>query len=143
MLDQLVGKWLMQGTIAGNETRHDIEAKWVLGHYYLQLNEVSREMTVDGEPEYEATVLIGWDDTSDQYVCLWLDNTGGSGLSSGVIGRAKREGNQLPFVFRLPDESIIYNTFTRDPDNDTWEWLIDSEENGQRKIFARVKLIRQ
>src|SRR5579872_4632366 len=30
LLDHLAGNWVLQGTIAGKETTHDVEAAWVL-----------------------------------------------------------------------------------------------------------------
>jgi hypothetical protein len=39
LLDHLTGNWILQGTIAGHETTHDIEAEWVLGHEYVRLHE--------------------------------------------------------------------------------------------------------
>ncbi len=30
LLDRLTGNWILQGTIAGHETTHDIESEWVL-----------------------------------------------------------------------------------------------------------------
>src|SRR5208282_4812975 len=32
LLDHLAGKWVLQGTIAGQETTHDVDADWVLDH---------------------------------------------------------------------------------------------------------------
>jgi hypothetical protein len=43
LLDHLAGSWVLQGTIAGRPTTHDITAEWVLAHQYLRLQEVSRE----------------------------------------------------------------------------------------------------
>jgi hypothetical protein len=31
-LDHLIGTWVLQGTIAGSETGHEVTAEWVLGH---------------------------------------------------------------------------------------------------------------
>ena len=42
LLDHMVGKWVLRGTIGGAETTHDIYAEWVLGHEYVRLHEVSR-----------------------------------------------------------------------------------------------------
>ena len=42
LLDRLAGSWLLQGTIAGHETAHDIESEWELNHEYLRLHETSR-----------------------------------------------------------------------------------------------------
>src|SRR5580692_248082 len=45
LLDHLAGSWILQGTIAGRETTHDIESEWVLGHEYLRIHETSREVS--------------------------------------------------------------------------------------------------
>ncbi len=111
LLDHLAGYWVLRGTIAGTETTHHIVSEWVLGHYYLRLHEVSREKSDGGEPVYEAIVFIGWDEPSNQYTCLWLDSTGGSGLSAEAFGHAKKSGDDLAFVFKAGDGSIIHTTF--------------------------------
>ena len=143
LLDHLAGNWVLRGTIAGSETTHDIAAEWVLGHQYLRFHEVSHEKGGGDVPEYEAIVFIGWDQPSNQYACLWLDSTGGGGLDAQVIGHAKPSGDDLAFVFELDDGGIIYTTFAYDRETDTWQWLIDVEESGETKPFARVALTRQ
>ena len=42
LLDHLVGKWVLRGTIAGKETTHDVTAEWVLDHHYVMIHEISR-----------------------------------------------------------------------------------------------------
>lgn len=143
LLDHMIGKWVLQGTIAGRETTHDIVVEWVLGHQYVQLHEISREKNATGEAVYEALVFIGWDQTSNQYACLWLDVTGGGGLSAQAIGHAERKGNSIAFLFKGSDGSIFHTTFVYDKDTDTWHWLMDGEENGTLQPFARVKLTRK
>jgi hypothetical protein len=143
LLDQLVGRWIMTGTIAGAEVTHDVDAGWVLGHNYLRIGDISREMTAAGAPEYEAIVFIGWDATRAEYDCLWLDVTGGGGLTGEGIGRGTRAGDDIPFVFALPDGSVIYNTFVYRRATDSWEWHIDNESDGKRTPFARVTLHRR
>ena len=143
LLDHLAGNWVLRGTIAGAETTHDIAAEWVLGHQYLRFHEVSREKDSGDAPEYEAIVFIGWDQPSNQYACLWLDSTGGGGLDAQVIGHAKPSGDDLAFVFELDDGGIIYTTFAYNRETDTWQWLIDVQESGNIRPFARVALTRQ
>lgn len=58
LLDRLSGNWILQGTIAGHETTHDIESEWVLNHEYLRLHETSREKNAKGQPAYEAIIFI-------------------------------------------------------------------------------------
>jgi hypothetical protein len=41
------------------------------------------------------------------------------------------------------DGNVFHTTFVYDSDADTWQWLMDSEENGKLQPFARVKLTRK
>ena len=143
LLDHLVGKWVLQGTIAGQKTTHDVRTAWVLGHEYLRLNEVAREKDARGRPAYEAIVLIGWDKAAAEYVCLWLDTTSGGGLAAQTLGRAKRGGDEIAFLFTSADGSLFRTTFAYSRSADSWQWLMDSEEGGKRQPFARVKLSRK
>ena len=142
LLDRMIGKWILRGAIGGNETTHDVVFEWVLGHQYVQFHEVSREKDVNGQPAYEAIVFIGWDQPSAGYACLWLDNTGGGGLTGQAIGHAKREGNEMPFLFHGADDSLFHTTFAYDKASDTWRWTMDGEEGGKLQPFARVTLTR-
>jgi hypothetical protein len=112
LLDRLAGCWIMQGIIAGQEITHDLEISWILQHQYLRMNEISREKDPDRTAVYEALVIIGWDPKLEKYACLWLDVTGGYGLDAGTIGHAARNGNELPFVFKINSENSFHNTFT-------------------------------
>ncbi len=143
LLDHFIGKWVLQGTIEGKETTHDVIVEWVLGHQYVQFHEVSREKNSNGEAMYEAIVFIGWDQSSDQYACFWLDGTSGNGLSNQVIGHAKRNGDKIAFLFKFSDSSLFHTIFLYDRSSDTWQWLMDDEENGKLQPFSRVKLTRQ
>jgi hypothetical protein len=138
LLDDFTGNWILTGKIAGDDVIHSIDARWVLGHQYLQFD----ESTEKGEIDYEATVFIGWDETSGQYVCKWLDSTGGSGLSNGVLGYAERSEDELAFVFG-DDAGRFHTTFSYDRANDTWYWTMDSEKEGQFKPFARLTMRRK
>ena len=141
LLDRLSGSWILQGTIAGHETTHDIESEWVLNHEYLRLHETSREKNAQGQPAYEAIVFIEWDESSNEYKCLWLDSTGGGGLSAPVA-LGKRGNDEITFLFGEKD-SGIHTTFAYSKGADTWNWLIDNEEGGKLTSFARVKLTRK
>lgn len=143
LLDRMTGIWILKGTIAGQEVTHDIEVSWILEHQYLQITEISREKDADGTAAYEALVLIGWDSGLNKYACLWLDVTGGGGLSANAItGYAKRNGDEIPFLFKSNEESTWHTTFAYDRNTDTWQWNMDGEDNGKFKPFARVKLTR-
>jgi hypothetical protein len=141
LLDHLTGSWVLQGTIAGHETTHDVEAEWVLDHEYLRLHETSREKNAQGQPTYEAIVLIEWDEASAEYGCLWLDSTGGGGLAA-PIAEGKRGNDQIAFLFRGKD-SGVHTTFVYSKATDSWNWLIDNEDGGKLTSFARVTLTRK
>jgi hypothetical protein len=143
LLDRLTGSWILQGTIAGHQTTHDIESEWVLGHEYLRLHETSREKNARGQPAYEAIIMIEWDESSSEYRCLWLDSTGGGGLSA-PISRGKRGNDEIAFLFRDKDkDSGARTTFAYSKATDSWSWLIDNEDGGKLTPFARVKLTRK
>jgi len=139
LLDKMTGEWIIKGTIARKETTHDVSINWVLGHQYIQIHEVSREKNASSQPEYEAIVYIGWDAASNSYTCLWLDVTGSGGLMGDAVAHAKRDGDSLPFFFNISG-SLFHTTFVFDKNRDTWQWIMDNEENGKLKPFARVVL---
>src|ERR1700722_18594310 len=143
LLDRLAGTWILQGTIAGQETTHDIESEWVLSHEYLRLYESSREKNTQGQPAYEAIVFIEWDQSSNEYRCLWLDSTAGGGLAA-PMAQGKRGNDEIAFFFRSNDrDSGVHTTFVYNKGTDTWNWLIDNEYLGKITPFARVKLTRK
>lgn len=143
LFERLVGRWVLQGTIDGRQTTHDVDADLVLNKGYVRLHEVSREKDDKGAPQYEALVFISVDAKSGEYACLWLDTTSSSGLSNGGIARGKPEGNTIPFLFTLANGEVFHNTFIYTPDSDSWRWELDGETNGKREPFARVTLTRR
>jgi hypothetical protein len=143
LLDHLAGKWLLQGTVGKQSVTHDLDAEWVLQHHYLRFHEVSREKNDKGDPQYEATVFVGWNEKTRQYSCVWLDVYGG--LTSESIGVAapkeKEKENELAFVFTDEHgETSLTNTYIYDPRTNTWENRIDNIVKGEAKPFARFKL---
>ena len=143
LLDRMTGKWVLRGTIDGQETTHDIDAGWVLNHEYLQIREVSREKDVNGKPLYEAIVYLCWEQGKSQYSCLWLDNTGNGGLSSQAVGHAKTDGNKIGLLFSFGGGGLFHTNFIYDKGNDSWLWTMDGEQNGKLQPFARVALTRE
>jgi hypothetical protein len=152
LLDHLAGKWLMEGTIAGQRTKHDLDAEWVLDHHYLRIHEVSEEKKADGKPQYEAMVFIAWNEEtkSDQtknaqpkhYSCAWLDVYGS--FSAASIGVAPPSENELAFLFKNEKGELDFsNDFVYDAKSDTWSDALDNIVNGAKKEFGRVKLTRR
>jgi hypothetical protein len=75
LLDRLVGTWVLQGTIGGQQTTHDIQADWVLAHGYVRLHEVSREKGADGSPFHNTFV---YDRQADSWQWLMDGEQGGT-----------------------------------------------------------------
>jgi hypothetical protein len=108
----------------------------------LAFHEVSREKHAKGEPQYEATVFIAWNEKSKQYACAWLDVDGGA--SGESIGLAMPKENELAFVFNDEHgQPSFTNTFTYDPKTDTWQNQLDNVVKGVAKPFARFSLTKQ
>lgn len=142
LLDCMIGTWVLSGTIDGQQTTHDVVVEWVLAHQYLQFHEVSRELNASGGPAYEAIVYIGWDAPAGQYACLWLDVTGGGGLSARAIGHGKRDGERMSFLFTI-GASQFHTTFDYARKRGEWQWFMDDEENGRLVPFARMTMARK
>jgi hypothetical protein len=139
LLDHLAGKWLLQGAVGKTPTTHDFDAEWTLQHHYLRFREVSRDKNDKGEPQYEATVFIAWNEKTKQYSCVWLDVYGGATVES--IGVATPKENELAFVFTDEHgDPTFTNTFIYDPKTNTWENQLDNVVKGVAKPFARFKL---
>jgi len=140
LLDHMIGSWILRGNVEGRETTHDVTAEWILGHEYVQIHEVSREKDAQGRPQYEAVILIERNPKSGEYACQWLDSTGGGALFTQVIGHGERDGDKIPFLFKMNDGSLFHNTFVYNSAGDTWQWILDGEEKGKLKPFARLEL---
>jgi hypothetical protein len=141
LLDHLQGHWVLRGTIMGQPNTHDIDARWVLGHQYLRLDEASREKKLDGQPDYEASVHLGWDAKAGRYLAIWLDVWGGFGAAT--VGYAAKTGDEIRYLFDDGKGGLFHTTFIYDRKADTWEWQMDNDEKGKRRPFLRAKLTRQ
>jgi hypothetical protein len=140
---QLVGHWVLEGTLAGKQTTHDFDAQWILNREYVQIHEVSREKKADGSPQYEAIIYVDWNEQRHEYSCLWLDSTEAANFRQLVIGYAKPEPNKIPFVFDYRKGETFHNTFTYDKKTDSWESVLEDHKDGKVELFGRVRLTRK
>jgi len=143
LLGRLIGRWVLQGTISGRPTTHDVTFEWLLNHTYVQMHEVSRERAENGTPAYEAVVLFTRDPGTGEYACLWLDITGVNAFRPEGIGRGMAVGDSIPFLFGYSDSTSFHTTFVYDRRADAWQWHMDNDTRGVRRPFARVTLTRQ
>lgn len=143
LMNHLVGSWTMTGTLGGKQTVHDVEAGWVLRREYLRFHEVSRERSADGTPAYEAIVLLSWHVKTSEFMCLWLDNTAGGGLSPQGIARGRQSGDAIPLVFTVSQRESLHTTFAYNRSADTWRLTIDDIIDGKSDRFGDVTLTRK
>ena len=141
LLDRLAGHWVMTGRLGDKSVTHDIDAKWVLNREYLRLHEVSGEKDASGAPKYEAIIFFSFDPKTSEYLCLWLDNTDGGGLSV-PIARGKKAGDAIPLVFILHGREALHTTFTYSKGTDTWQITIDDVTGSKPERFGDVQLTR-
>jgi hypothetical protein len=136
LVEQLSGDWSMVGAVRGRPAADRLHGDWVLNHQFLRL-----EMRDVAEPPaYQATVYIGYDNTSERYVAHWLDSTGARFCET--LGFGVRVGNEVRLVFEYPD-GPFHTTFTLDPGTRSWAVLMqDRGPDGAWREFAHYALRR-
>jgi hypothetical protein len=140
---RLIGAWVLRGTIARQQTVHDVTFEWLLNREYVQMHEISRERDPNGTPAYEAVVLFGRDPKTGAYACTWMDNTAAAAFPLEGTGRGSVAGDSLPFIFHYTRTTSFHTTFVYDRRNDSWQWHMDNDSSGVRRPFARVTLTRR
>ncbi|PWU14337.1 MAG: hypothetical protein C5B50_17305 [Verrucomicrobia bacterium] len=147
LLDHLIGRWVLSGTIAGKKTTHKVSAEWILNHGYVQLHELSREKVAGGRPAYEALIFISFDSGADEFSCLWLDSTTNSAFTPEGVGHAKvtkEAPNAIPFVFKDSAGHVTFeNTFVYDQKSNSWEWIMANVTDDKKKPFGHVRLVKK
>ena len=143
LFQRLVGHWVLRGTIAHQQTVHDVTFEWLLDRTYVQMHEVSRERAPRGTPAYEAVVLFGRDPKTGAYACMWMDNTGAAAFPPEGTGRGSVAGDSIPFLFHYTATARFHTIFVYDRAKDSWQWHMDNDSAGVRRPFARVTLTRR
>jgi len=143
LFPRLIGHWVLRGTIAHEQTVHDVTFAWLLGREYVQMHEVARTPALNGTT-YEAVVLFGRDPQTGAYDCMWLDNTAAAAFDDPRgIGRGSVAGDSVPFLFRYTATDSFHTTFVYNRATDSWQWHMDNDSSGVRRPFARVTLTRR
>jgi hypothetical protein len=137
-LDHFAGDWSVVRKMGNGRTADTtVHGEWVLKHHFIELHYGAGE----NSPEYEALVLIGFDDVTRTYVCYWMDVFGGR--YSGV-GRGKLDPLLLGIEFRFDfQDGPLTNRFRFDQGTKSWTSIIRQEESGQWKTFAEEKWTRK
>jgi hypothetical protein len=136
LLDHLVGRWVIAGTVHGQSTQQALEAEWVLNHQFLRIHEKSVENVAGTNAPFEALYFIGYDIPKKRYVAHLIDVFGGE--ESEVLGYGERRGNVITLVFEYPDARIA-NQFTWLPTSKTWKIVNGPEDtSGESKPFMEL-----
>ncbi|HHQ49352.1 MAG TPA: hypothetical protein ENK19_10790 [Acidobacteria bacterium] len=123
-LDALSGRWTLRGTVMGKPVVNEIEARWVLGHRFLELHLTDTA----SPPQYEALIFLGREAKTGRYIAHWLDVAGAG--PSKVLGSGTRSGDTLVLSFPYPG-ATFRDTFTLDRKTGTWTLLIESHPDGK------------
>jgi hypothetical protein len=137
LLDRLVGRWLMAGTVRGQPATYTLDVSRVLQQRFVELHmqDVSRP------PAYEARVFIGVDSAGGRYIAHWLDNFGAPFSIPPATGAAR--GDTLELDFPYPD-GAFHDTFTYDRAGDTWHFRLDAADGaGGWRRFAEYLVRRR
>lgn len=138
LVDALVGRWRMTGTVRGRPVTYAAEGTRVLGGRFVDLHMID---ATNDPPKYEARVSLGVDDRARELVAHWLDTFGAAPSRTLGTGRGDARGWVLTFPYV---DGTFRDTFTFDPDGRRWTLLIEAAQpDGAWREFARYEARRE
>lgn len=138
LLDKLVGRWKLTGSMMRRELLQECAAEWVLNHEFLRLDCRETRQPPLLKAKYEATTYLGCSSTSQRYVAYVLD-VFGAGES---LGFGRRTGNDIELVWDYPD-GAFQTTMTWKAESDSWMLLLrQKDSSGKWSTFAEKTLRR-
>ena len=136
LLDRLVGRWTMTGTVRGKPATYTMEASWTIQKKYVELHMVD----VAGAKGYEARVFIGPTQKPGELVAHWIDSTGAQYSVPPATGTLNAD--ELVLDFPYPD-GAFHDVFTYDRKADRFRFVLDaSDGRGGWKRFAEYEVRR-
>lgn len=138
LLERLIGRWTMTGTVRGEPATYRLDAAWVLQRRFVQLHMVDVRNT---PPQYEARVFIGADTVPGRLLGHWLDSFGAAYSVPPATGVAT--GDSLTLDFPYP-HGAFHDTFVYHAATDTWTIRLDAADgSGGWKRFAEYRARRR
>jgi len=134
LLNNLVGRWSLTGKMGDTSLYQEVEARWVLRELFVEMRFTPVRIGEEGNPDYEALYLVGYDKKTTEYVLHLFDTFGVT--SKPVPGIGTRKDNSVRFKF---DYTVgrWFNTFTWDPGQKSWKNVITYEQkDGSEGTFA-------
>jgi hypothetical protein len=130
LLDHLVGRWTMTGSVRGKPATYTLDAARALQGSFVEL----KMKDVHRPPEYEARVFIGVDSAQGRYIAHWLDRFGAAYSIPHATGEAR--GDTLLLLFPYP-EGAFRDTFVYDRQRDRWHFRLEAADSGKQwQLFA-------
>lgn len=123
LLDRLVGRWRMTGSVRGRPVAYDLEVARTLRRRFVELHMTD----VQRPPAYEARVFVGVDSLGGRYLAHWLDSTGARHSIPPATGEI--EGDTLRLHFDYAD-GPFRDTFVYDRGADRWRFRLESGDAG-------------
>ena len=137
LLERMVGRWTMTGTVLGKPVSYTLEASRVLQRRFVELHMTD----LAKPPQYEARVFIGVDSAGGQYIAHWLDNTGAAYSIPPATGTAS--GDTVMLMFPYPD-GAFRDTFVYDRHAGTWDFLLEAADSIKGwRTFANYQVRRR
>jgi hypothetical protein len=130
-LKALDGDWVMSGDVMGEPVTYRMVAGPTLQGAFTEIHMNDEQVP----SQYEARVLIGYDEESRTVIAHWMDSFGAK--YSVPHGTGTVSGNTVQFT--IPYESGAFrDTFTYSPETNTWLFVLEAAQpDGKWKHFAR------
>jgi hypothetical protein len=139
LLDQLVGRWDLTGSLGNKPLAQSVSAEWVLNHRFLQIVFRDRNPPRGNAVHYEAVHYVGRE-SSGGYVMHLLDVFGPE--YSKTLGVGTRDGDAITFTFDYPGDPFRAR-YALDRARKTWAVTIThKDKSGDWKLFAEKRLVR-
>lgn len=130
LLQHLIGRWSMTGTIRGKPVTYTLVVTPTLRRHYVELH-----MTDAATPStYEARVFIGPDTLPGHYLAHWLDAFGAAYSVPTATGEAHSDTLTLDFPYST---GAFHDTFAYDSVHDAWSVRLDKADgHGGSTVFG-------
>jgi hypothetical protein len=137
LLDHLVGRWRMTGSVRGQPATYTLDGARVLQGRFVELHMED----VNQPPAYEARVFIGVDSGGSQYIAHWLDKFGAAYSIPHATGHAR--GDTLVLTFSYPT-GPFRDTFVYHRPTDSWHFRLEAADSTRAwRLFAEYHVRRR
>lgn len=130
LLEHLVGRWRMTGSVRGKPVTYTMDGTRVLQRQFVELH----MLDASRRPDYEARVFIGVDSTASRYIAHWLDRFGAAYSIPHATGEARGDTLLLSFPYA---DGAFRDTFVYHRPTDSWRFRLEAADStGGWSLFA-------